>query len=421
MSGVQLYNHQVDALAKMKNGCILNGTVGSGKSRTALAYYYCLYGGKINTTEYVMMKNPCDLYIITTAKKRDKLEWEEELLPFKMTPNPETNAYRNKIVIDSWNNISKYLTVRNAFFILDEQRVIGSGAWAKTFLKLAQSNQWVLLTATPGDTWSDYSAVFIANGFFKNKTDFCRQHVVYSPFTNFPKIDRYVNEGVLIKMRNSILVNMSFKRLTIPLHENILCDYDKYNYDYITKNRWNIYTSTPIKNANEYCLCLRRLVNSDASRKHAVLDIVKTHKKVIVFYSYNYELDILRDLFHNYPMSEWNGHNHEEILKSDRWVYLVQYTAGNEGWNCIECDTMIFYSQNYSYKVMIQAAGRIDRINTPFVYLYYFHLKSDAKIDKAINNALNRKKKFNERSFAPEFPKQDAKTDPEEENKNELP
>ena len=394
MAGVQLYNHQVEALAKMKNGCILNGTVGSGKSRTALAYYYCLYGGKINTPRYIPMENPCDLYIITTAKKRDKLEWEGELLPFRMTIDPETSAYRNKIVIDSWNNITKYLGVHNAFFILDEQRVIGSGAWAKTFLRIAQSNKWVLLTATPGDTWSDYSAVFIANGFFKNKTDFTRQHVVYSPFTNFPKIDRYVNEGALLKMRNSVLVEMSFKRSTIPQHNTVICNYDKYNYDYITKNRWNIYTNTPIKNANEFCLCLRRLVNSDVSRQHAVLDIVETRKKVIIFYTYDYELEILRRLFRDYPMSEWNGHNHDEILSGERWVYLVQYTAGNEGWNCVECDSMIFYSQNYSYKVMVQAAGRIDRLNTPFVYLFYFHLKSDAKIDKAINNALNRKKKI---------------------------
>ena len=418
MAGVQLYNHQVEALAKMKNGCILNGTVGSGKSRTALAYYYCLYGGKINTPEYQMMKNPCDLYIITTAKKRDKLEWEEELLPFKMTPNQDVSLYKHKIVIDSWNNITKYVGKRDAFFILDEQRLVGYGAWTKSFLKIAQANQWVLLTATPGDTWSDYSAVFTANGFFKNKTDFVRRHVIYSPFTNFPKIDRYVNEGALIKMRNSILVDMSFKRSTIPQHQSVLCDYDRYNYDYITKNRWNIYTNMPIKNANEFCLCLRRLVNSDGSRKHAALDIVKTHKKVIIFYSYDYELEILRNLFKDYPLSEWNGHNHDEILSGDRWVYLVQYTAGNEGWNCIECDTMIFYSQNYSYKVMIQAAGRIDRINTPFIYLYYFHFKSDSKIDKAINNSLSRKKKFNERAFAPEFPKEEKKVELKEEHNN---
>lgn len=418
MAGVQLRPHQVEGLAKMKNGCILNGTVGSGKSRTALAYYYCLYGGKINTPQYVMMKNPCDLYIITTARKRDLLEWEEELLPFMMTCNPMTNLYRNKIVIDSWNNISKYLGVKNAFFILDEQRVVGSGAWAKTFLKIVQFNQWILLTATPGDTWSDYRAVFIANGFFKNKTDFDRKHVVYSPFTNFPQIDRYVNEGVLIKMRNSILVEMNFVKHTIPIHQDVLCKYDKFNYDYVTKNRWNIYKNEPIKNASEFCLCLRRLVNSDASRKHAVLDIVKSHKKVIVFYMYDYELEILRELFRDYPMSEWNGHKHNEILTGDSWIYLVQYTAGNDGWNCIECDTMIFYSQNYSYKVMVQAAGRIDRMNTPFIYLYYFHLKSDAKIDKAINFALYRKKKFNERSFAPEFPKQETEPNIKGENNN---
>lgn len=403
MAGVQLYSHQVKALEQMKNGCILNGTVGSGKSRTALAYYYCNHGGKINTKDYIIMRNPCDLYIITTARKRDTLEWESELLPFMMTLDPKTNLYNNRIVIDSWNNIKKYVGVRNAFFIFDEQRVIGYGAWTNAFLLITKKNDWVLLTATPGDTWSDYMPVFIANGFFKNKTEFVQRHVIYSPFTIFPKIDRYINEAPLIKMRAYILVNMTFLRHTIPHHNNTICEYDKYNYEYVTKNRWNIYKDEPIKNAGEFCLCLRRLVNSDISRQHAVLDIVKDHKKVIIFYSYDYELEILRNLFINYPMSEWNGHNHDPILDGDAWVYLVQYTAGNEGWNCIVCDTIIFYSQSYSYKVMVQAAGRIDRLNTPFVDLYYYHLVSVSKIDRAINGALNMKKKFNEKAFAPDF------------------
>lgn len=406
-AGIQLKEHQLSALGQMKNGCILNGTVGSGKSRTALAYYYRLFGGNVLSKEYIMMNKPCDLYIITTAKKRDSYEWEGEMIPFRLSTDPKLNLYSNKVVVDSWNNIKKYINVKGAFFIFDEQRVVGYGAWVKSFLQITKYNKWILLTATPGDTWSDYLPVFMANNFIKNKTEFTRNHVVYSPFLNFPKVDRYVNEGPLIKMRKAILVNMDFQRITIPHHETIWCEYDKYNYDYITKNRWNIYTNEPIKTASEFCLCLRRLVNSDLSRQHALLDIIKSKKKVIVFYNYDYELEILRKLLDGVvPYSEWNGHNHEQIVSENkRWVYLVQYTAGNEGWNCIICDTIVFYSQSYSYKVMVQASGRIDRMNTPFIDLYYYHFKSTSRIDKAINNALSRKKKFNERAFAPEFKK----------------
>lgn len=406
MPGVQLFQHQIDALSKMKNGCILNGTVGSGKSRTALAYYYQLHGGKVNIQSYIRMVKPCDLYIITTARKRDTLEWEQELTVFHMSSEPSVNLYKNKIIIDSWNNIKKYIDVKNAFFIFDEQRVVGSGTWVKSFLKITKDNQWILLSATPGDTWSDYIPVFIANGFFHNKTEFARNHIVYKPYANFPLIDRYINEAILIQYRKRILINMDFKRNTIPHHEQIICDYNKYDYDYIEKNRWNIYLDKPIENANEYCLCLRRLVNSDISRQEAILDILKIHPKAIIFYSYDYELEILKNLFKGcYLCSEWNGHLHEKILSGDKWVYLVQYTAGNEGWNCITCDTIIFYSQNYSYKVMVQACGRIDRLNTPFTDLYYYHLKTNSKIDKAINRSLNKKKKFNEKGFAPDFSK----------------
>lgn len=42
---IQLYDYQREALGRMKNGCILCGGVGSGKSRTGLAYYYLHEGG----------------------------------------------------------------------------------------------------------------------------------------------------------------------------------------------------------------------------------------------------------------------------------------------------------------------------------------------------------------------------------------
>ena len=160
----------------MRNGCILNGGVGSGKSRTGLYYYFKEQGGSIDP-DYVRMKNPKDLYIITTAQKRDKLEFEGELSYFRLSTNPELNTlYNNTIVIDSWNNITKYADVEDAFFIFDEDRVTGTGVWVKTFYKIAAKNDWIILSATPGDTWHQYVPVFIANGFYRSKTEFEREH-----------------------------------------------------------------------------------------------------------------------------------------------------------------------------------------------------------------------------------------------------
>lgn len=401
--GVTLYKHQMDAVKNMKNGCILNGAVGSGKSRTALAYYYILQGGDVESVKYKKMKNPKDLYIITTARKRDTKEWEKELIPFFLSPDPKLNLYKNKVVIDSWNNIQKYAVVENSFFLFDEDRVTGSGVWVKTFLKITKKNEWVILSATPGDVWADYIPVFIANGFYKNKTEFTREHVVYSRFTKYPKIDRYLNTGRLIRLRNSILIDMDFLKSTKAYHINIDVGYDRICYHELCKTRWNPWEDRPILNASEFCYALRKIVNSDQSRELAVLEIIESHPKVIIFYNFDYELEILKKIGENlYPtveMAEWNGHKHQEIPKSERWIYLVQYTAGCEGWNCIETDTIIFYSQNYSYKVLTQACGRIDRLNTPFKDLYYYHLKSKSGIDLAISKALKKKKNFNDGKF----------------------
>ena len=395
-----LYPYQMDAVNKMSNGCILNGGVGSGKSRTGLYYYFKEQGGSIDP-DYIPMQNPKDLYIITTAMKRDSLEFEGELANFLMSKNPEANFYKNKIVIDSWNNIKKYKDVVGAFFIFDEDRVTGNGTWVKTFLNIARKNKWIILSATPGDTWEQYIPVFVANGFYKNKTEFNREHVIFSRFTKYPKIERYVNTGRLLRQRNQILVDMDFNRATVPHHEDIYVNYDILKYKNAMKTRWDPFKNEPIQQASGLCYVLRRIVNEDESRQVALLELLEKHTKAIIFYNFDYELDLLKEICNDgkRKVAEWNGHDHQPVPVGENWVYLVQYTAGAEGWNCITTDTIIFYSQNYSYKTVTQAAGRIDRLNTRFVDLYYYHLKSKSSIDLAISKALNEKRQFNESRF----------------------
>jgi len=398
-----LYDYQIDAIKKMHNGSILCGKVGSGKSRTSLAYYFMNECGGSVIDEYIPMCQTVNLYIITTARKRDTKEWEGELTPFLISvDHPEDTIYPElKVYIDSWNNIGKYVGVKDAFFIFDEQRVVGKGAWVKAFLKITKVNHWILLSATPGDTWMDYVPVFIANGYFKNRTEFNERHVVFNHFTKFPQVDRYVNQGKLIRYRNELLVNMDYTKPTRAHNETIDVDYDRLIYKDIMATRWNIYENKPIENPAELCFVLRKTVNSDVSRIQAVLDLMKNHPKVIVFYNYDYELDILKNAPYDMDISiaEWNGHKHQLIPKTDKWIYLVQYNAGAEGWNCIETDTMIFFSLSYSYKVMVQSAGRIDRMNTPFTDLYYYRLRSNSPIDIAISRTLKKKQNFNENKF----------------------
>lgn len=404
---LKLRSHQIAAVRAMKNGCILCGDVGSGKSITALAYYYLQNGGSEKTLfggDYIPMRNPPrDLYIITTARKRDEMEWEEELLPFLISTHPELSMYNHRVVIDSWNNIKKYRKAYGAFFIFDEQRVVGSGAWVKSFYDIARKNKWILLSATPGDKWEDYIPVFIANGFYRTKTEFQRRHIVYNPRVKFPKVDRYLDTAHLERLKKSILIDMEFQRDTVQHHEDIFVDYDVPLYRECTKRRWNPYTDEPMRNASELCQVWRRIVNTDQSRQQAILEIFEDHPKMIVFYNFNYELDILRELFHEDNVAEWNGHKHEPIPDADSWVYLVQYNSGAEGWNCILTDTIVFYSQNYSWRIMHQAAGRIDRLNTPFKDLYYYHIRSRSSIDLAISRALKAKKEFNERTFMKQY------------------
>lgn len=377
---------QLEAVNKMKNGCILNGGVGSGKSRTSLYYWYYRTDRR-------------ELYIITTAAKRDKKEWIEEGLPFRF------KADGSNVVIDSWNNISKYAKVYGAFFIFDEDRITGNGKWVKTFLKIARRNKWIVLSATPGDKWEDYIPIFIANGFYHSRTEFMQEHAVYCPYCTFPKVDRWVGVNKLVRYRNNILIPINIERFTVRHEEWINCPFDKLKYKDVMKRRWDIYKNEPIQQASSLCYVLRRIVNEDDSRQVKLLDILENVEKCIIFYNFDYELEILKNLGYmkGTRVAEWNGHTHEPIPKTKRWVYLVQYTAGCEGWNCVETNTIIFYSQNYSYKVLEQARGRIDRMNTRYKDLYYYHFISSSNIDMSIKAALNNKKKFNEGKFATRY------------------
>lgn len=464
---VKLHPHQETAVSKMHNGCVLYGGVGTGKSITAMAYFVSrVCGGEYGKPG--TMKTPKDIYVITTAKKRDSLDWEVEAAHFGILGNPNKSMNGIKITVDSWNNLKDYTEVQDAFFIFDEQRVVGYGAWARAFIKIAKHNEWVLLSATPGDTWLDYIPVFIANGFYKHKTDFLDQHVIWTPRVKYPKVLRYQNIGVLVRRRNEVLVHMPYERHTVRHAVDVWCDYDEALFDKVVKRKWHVYEERPLRDASELFSVIRKVVNSDRSRLAAVETLLAKHPKLIVFYNFDYELEMLRTLLPtsestfqeetdqsglvrfqesstttesdplkgtiweknfdeqaaleaastkgsqtgsnrrkaktnpspNFTIAEWNGHKHEPIPQTERWLYLVQYRAGAEGWNCVETDAICFYSQTYSYRDWWQAHGRIDRLNTPFTDLWYYHLLSRSIIDKAIRAALKVKKSFNERDLA---------------------
>lgn len=387
---------QMEAIEKLHTGAILVGGVGSGKTITALAYYFKQQKGAspvVHDKNFIpMSEDSKPLYVITTARKRDSLDWVKEAAIFNVTP-----------IVDSWNNLHKYTHITNAFFFFDEQRVVGSGQWVKSFLKIAKNNEWILLSATPGDTWIDYIPVMIANGYYKNRTEFLRRHVVFNNFSKFPKVDHYVEVGRLIKIKNQLLVNMHVLRHTIRLEHYEKCEHDVQKTNLIHIDRWNVFDNSPVVDASEMCRLMRKVCNSDASRINKIKELYDKHKKVIIFYNFNYELALLEEFanVNQIPYTQWNGRKHEELLREkEQWLYLCQYTAASEAWNAIETDTIIFYSLNYSYKIMEQSSGRIDRRNTPYTYLYYYYLISDSPIDRAIQSALKKKKNFNEQSFS---------------------
>lgn len=376
----KLDEHQLRAVDSLKSGSILRGGVGSGKSRTALYFWLTAFGGR-------------DCLVITTPHKRDTNDWLKEAAIFGVS--------LSRVTVDSWNNIEKYLGVKDKFVIFDEQRVVGRGVWAKSFVKIARQNKWILLTATPGDVWMDYWAVFVANGFYKNRSEFLSRHVVYSRVARYPKIERYVEEDLLWRHRKEITVDMGRKKIAKRETKVMWCQYDKLRYLRMWKYRWDDVRDEPFLDISDLMRGLRRLVGDNEEKIARLLQVWEKHKKVIVFYNFDYELELLKDRLKHIPMAELNGHIHDVLPDGDSWIYLVQYNAGAEAWECTTTNCIVFFSMSYSYKQMEQAAGRIDRRNTPFETLYYYCFATKSSVDLAILNALKHKQNFQERSFCP--------------------
>lgn len=386
----KLYPYQQKAVDELRSGSILCGGVGSGKSLTALSYFL--------QKEY-NSDHPKDLYIITTAMKRDRLEWDAECAKVGLSKVREYSTIDCQVFVDSWNNIHKYEDVADAFFIFDEQKIMGNGAWVKSFYKIAKKNHWILATATPGDTWMAYIPVFVANGYYKNRTAFIREHVTYDPYAKFPKIKKIFNTKKLETLRDMVTVDMPCKKTTVTHRRLVNTEYNKDLIDQIYYDRWNPLEGEPIRDIAQACLLMRKVVYTDSSRLLALEDIFKTHPRLIVFYNFNAELELLIDFCekHDIVYAQWNGHIHQPVPELDCWIYLVQYNAGAEAWECTATNVIVFYSQNYSYQIMSQAAGRIDRMNTPYHDLYYYVLTSKSLIDQMVIKALKNKRNFNER------------------------
>jgi len=442
---VVLQKHQLLAISKMHNGCVLKGGVGTGKTPTSLGYYWMhILGGQLNRWSSVSSESAVDLYIFTTAHKRDTKDWQIWASRFGLAEdNPQESVAGIRFIVDSYNNMPKYKTVKGAFIICDEQRLVGSGLWAKTFQLMAKHNDWIMLSATPADKWEDYIPLFIANGFYKNRTEFVREHCVYSYFGSYPKLERYMGINKLVKLKHSILVEMPYERHTIRHIHEVHVNYDKETYALVEEKMWNPYEERPLKDAAERFAMRRKVVNSDSSRIEALRSLTQKHPRLIVYYNFNYELEMLRSLAASLTspasstsssatdaassvrvlsstdstsrntastatrtsetsgvkIAEWNGQKHEEVPASDQWLYLVQYAAGAEAWNCTATDAMAFFSLTYSYRFFEQSQGRIDRLDTPFTHLNYYILMSKSPLDHGIKRALINKEDFNDVNF----------------------
>lgn len=393
----KLRPHQVDALELIKNGSVVAGGVGTGKTLVSLAYFVAkVCEGDLNMGRKVNM--PTKLIVITTAKKRDDMDWQTEALNFGISVDPTLSYTEAEMVVDSWNNIKRYVNETDAFFIFDEQRVVGTGAWVKSFIKITKSNKWILLSATPADTWSDYVPLFVAHGFYRNHTHFNEEHAVWTFHGKYRKIRGYVGVRHLRKLRDSILVEMPYDRHTTRHLLTTHVEHDESLFEKVWKRRWNVFEDVPLVDVAEMHRVGRKVVNSDPSRLTKIEELGVKHPRMIIFYNFDYELERLRTLGSRMDVEvrEWNGHKHEPVPTGERWLYLVQYQAGAEGWNCTATDVIVFYSLTYSHKIFEQSQGRIDRLDSPFSDLWYYILMSNSRIDRIIWRALSLKKSFHE-------------------------
>lgn len=395
-----LYNFQRQLLNSIEENYIIAADTGTGKTMMAIHHYL-----KHNTGE--------PLLILAPPQKIKEGGWQREL-------DFVASHYNIEIPYDiiSYGVLSKrWKEYKDWFLVMDECHYVKNptSQRGKAAINLTkQSTNFLLLSATPSSNgWGDTIAYMIMFGYYKNKTQFLKEHAVYNriDYGNGPVnvVSDYRDQEKLQKLYQSFSIKLAKEDcLDLPplVFEKVHFKPSK-EYNIIKKDR--VLGEELFDNISKLQHGLRFYANQADKLKYTEMLLEGTEENVIIFYNYKQENEELKKIAKKLKKkvfevsgSKTNLPDKEKWTSLKNSVTIVQYQAGAAGIELQYANIVIFHTPTYSYQDYEQALGRAYRNGqTKKVTVYQYITKNT--IETSIYQALAAKKDFTEELFRKEI------------------
>ena len=301
--------------------------------------------------------------------------------------------------------------------MLDESSMIKNETAKRTkFILSLKPSHTILLSGTPTDGKYEflYSQLRLL-GWKITKTAYYNRYIktelrsyggptfrVVTGYKNVSELKAKLKEYGAVFAKAEEVIKLPEKKF-IKEYSTVSSDYKKFMKDRVIKIDDKELTGDSTLSKRLYARMLCSAYSKDKIAR--LIDLVNsTSDRVIIFYNFNTELEALRKVLFDRPISIVNGQvkNLKEYENNDNSVTLIQYQAGAMGLNLQKANRIIYFSLPERSELFEQSKARICRIGQE-KQCYYHIMMCHKSVEEKIYECLLMRKDYTDELFRKEF------------------
>ena len=301
--------------------------------------------------------------------------------------------------------------------MLDESSMIKNETAKRTkFILSLKPSHTILLSGTPTDGKYEflYSQLRLL-GWKITKTAYYNRYIktelrsyggpmfrVVTGYKNVSELKAKLKEYGAVFAKAEEVIKLPEKKF-IKEYSTVSSDYKKFMKDRVIKIDDKELTGDSTLSKRLYARMLCSAYSKDKIAR--LIDLVNsTSDRVIIFYNFNTELEVLRKVLFDRPISIVNGQvkDLKEYENNDNSVTLIQYQAGAMGLNLQKANRIIYFSLPERSELFEQSKARICRIGQE-KQCYYHIMMCHKSVEEKIYECLLMRKDYTDELFRKEF------------------
>lgn len=301
--------------------------------------------------------------------------------------------------------------------MLDESSMIKNETAKRTkFILSLKPSHTILLSGTPTDGKYEflYSQLRLL-GWKITKTAYYNRYIktelrsyggpmfrVVTGYKNVSELKAKLKEYGAVFAKAEEVIKLPEKKF-IKEYSTVSSDYKKFMKDRVIKIDDKELTGDSTLSKRLYARMLCSAYSKDKISR--LIDLVNsTSDRVIIFYNFNTELEALRKVLFDRPISIVNGQikDLKAYENNDNSVTLIQYQAGAMGLNLQKANRIIYFSLPERSELFEQSKARICRIGQE-KQCYYHIMMCHKSVEEKIYECLLMRKDYTDELFRKEF------------------